>query len=290
MKRIVLVFILLISLLFNVSCAAGKGGGAAGTVAKKEQGEKKKENVTIICDEMIMPLVYDLAHDFNLNKRSKVAFKVLRKNEAFAEMKSGKNIILMGYLSSSDKEDKDVESEKVGEDGIVIVVNKENPMDSISLTQLRDLYTGKITKWNELIGDEEKELYGGKIVVPITYNNYDLALLEVFEHDVMNTPVKSYYGDNVVYVSTVIESRGRSKGKYNVGYVNSMHADDELKVLKLNGIRLTLDSLSSNLYPLKVPIKAYYKKEDKEGLKEFLKYLKSDDGKKIIRKHCLEAT
>ena len=290
MKRIVLVFFIMMSLMFNVSCAAGKGAGGAGGVEKKVEGQKKEENVTIICDEMVMPLVYDLAHDFNLNKKSKVSFKVLRKNEAFSEMKKGKNIILIGYLSSVDKEDESIESKEIAEDGIVVVVSKENPMDSISLTQLRDTYTGKITKWNELVGDEKKELYTGKIIIPITYNNYDLALLDVFEHDVINTPVKGYYGDNVVYVSTVGESKGRSKGKYNLGYVNSMNTDDDLKILKLNGIRLTLDSLSSNLYPLKVPIKMYYKKEDKEGLKEFIKYVTNDDGKKIVRKHCLDAS
>ncbi|MCM8793870.1 MAG: phosphate ABC transporter substrate-binding protein, partial [Candidatus Omnitrophica bacterium] len=43
----------------------------------------------------------------------------------------------------------------VGYDGIAVVVNPKNPVDRLTLKQLKDIYTGKITNWSQLGGENK---------------------------------------------------------------------------------------------------------------------------------------
>ena len=35
-------------------------------------------------------------------------------------------------------------------DGIVVILNKENPLDDVSLSTIRDIYSGKLLNWKEI--------------------------------------------------------------------------------------------------------------------------------------------
>ena len=42
----------------------------------------------------------------------------------------------------------------VARDAIAVVVNPENPVDRLTLQQISDIYTGKITNWREIGGED----------------------------------------------------------------------------------------------------------------------------------------
>lgn len=51
-------------------------------------------------------------------------------------------------LKDNEKEILDYES--IARDEIAVIVNKENPLEDISMEQLEKIYTGKITEWQKL--------------------------------------------------------------------------------------------------------------------------------------------
>ncbi len=38
-------------------------------------------------------------------------------------------------------------------DGIVVIVNAESPVDDLSVEQVRDIFNGSITSWQEVAGE-----------------------------------------------------------------------------------------------------------------------------------------
>jgi phosphate transport system substrate-binding protein len=45
---------------------------------------------------------------------------------------------------------------EIGKEGFVFFVNKDNPVESLTSSQIRDIYSGKITNWKEVGGKDEK--------------------------------------------------------------------------------------------------------------------------------------
>lgn len=300
MKKTVLVFSMILVMLVSSGCPGNEQG---------KNNSDKEQKVLIYCDETVMPMVHDLVKDHNLNNKPNLSYSVVNKdmaiNKAAVEMKKAEEAkkenddkkdeesqekeetIKYIYIGFNLKDNENLKEELLAYDGISIVVNRKNPIDSLSVKQLRDIYTGKIQYWNQL----DSKLIGvnDEKIIPIVYNIHTLSIQEKFDAYVMNTPVRAQYGRNISFVTNVADARSRILSNNCIGYLGGQNVGDDLKKLRLNGIRLTLESLDSELYPLRFPINMYYISDNEESLKDVLKYIKSDDGKKIIRKHCLES-
>lgn len=44
----------------------------------------------------------------------------------------------------------------IGRDGFVFIVNKDNPVNSLTIEQIQKIYTGEITNWNQVGGNDEE--------------------------------------------------------------------------------------------------------------------------------------
>ena len=106
----------------------------------------------------------------------------------------------------------------------------------------------------------------------------------------MDTPVKEQMSKSTQYVSNMEEMKTFiAQNKNSIGFIPGQWYNKESKFLKLSGIEITNSNLKNNLYFLRFPIKMYYSREKEESLKDLFQYFKSEDGKKIIRKYCIEA-
>lgn len=45
-----------------------------------------------------------------------------------------------------------LKSVSVAKEGFVFIVNKQNPVDTLTQEQIRDIYSGKITNWKDVGG------------------------------------------------------------------------------------------------------------------------------------------
>ena len=43
---------------------------------------------------------------------------------------------------------------KIGLDGIAVIINSSNPIKAVTKEQVQDIYTGKITNWKEIGGND----------------------------------------------------------------------------------------------------------------------------------------
>jgi len=270
MRKRRIISILLIVFLISSLSACSK---------KKEGGEKKPKDITIACDYSVKPLVDDLISDYNLNNKTSYKVEYMTLSEAITKLKDKEANLVIAFEGI--KDDK-LKIEPIASDGIAIIVNKENNIEGISMDQLRDIYTGKKVLWKDLNSNMQS-------VQPIAYESV-VDLQKIFEKKLLSTPTVEMMTNRALIVRDVNVAKDRVTNNVNdIAFIPSICTNNNVKVLKLNGVILNVESIKNNLYPFNSNICAYSSKETEDASK-FIQYLKSDDGKKIIKKHCADAS
>jgi len=260
MKKKALYYLLIIIVLGSMICGCSKKNGK----------EKVEKDMTIGCDIGCSPLVIDLLKDFNLNNESKIKLEYMSLTVGMDKLKNKKIDIFIGYNGI---EDKDIEKYLIAYDGIAIIVNKKNPLNTISIEQLNKVYSGNITDV-----DLDK-------LSPISYEN-TLDFNKVCLNQLLNYPVKETLTIKSIIISDILSAKEKVASSNNyIAFVPGMYLENDTKTLLINGVILQNDSLDNDLYPLKNSINFYYLQKN-DSYKKFYEYIKSEEGKKIIKKHC----
>jgi len=172
---------------------------------------------------------------------------------------------------------------KVAIDGISIIVNPQNPINSLTLSQLKDIYTGRIKSWKELGGEDIKITAVGRDTPSGTYELFKEKVLgeENYAPTVLNTP------SNNQIAMTVSQDVGA------IGYVGVAYADKFSKTGKVKIIAIAKDKSSPPLLPTKENIKSekyplyrylfnYTRGEPKGIVKEYLDFVLSPEGQRKV--------
>ena len=80
--------------------------------------------------------------------------------DAFNKFINDENDILLGVDYSDELLEKaknsgiDLGKLEITREGFVFLINKNNPVKSLTIEQIKDIYSGKITNWNQVGGDD----------------------------------------------------------------------------------------------------------------------------------------
>jgi phosphate transport system substrate-binding protein len=161
----------------------------------------------------------------------------------------------------------------IARDGIAVVVNPENPIDSITLTDLKKIYTGEIGNWKELGGP-------AKAIVVIS-RDFSSGTFEVFKELVLKGgKVKDdalMLASNKAVATTVTET------PYAIGYVGLGYLSDQVKALKVDGVKPTEETVKSGNYKLSRPLFMYTNGKPKGIIKTFIDFIFSEQGQRIVK-------
>lgn len=138
-------------------------------------------------------------------------------------------------------------------DAFVFVVNEDNPVNSITVDQARRIYTGEITNWKEL-GGEDRE------ILPFQRNSEagSQALMEklVMGGAPMMEAPTGYIVATMGQLMEAVKSYDGSPGAigYSVYYyAEEMKMAQGLKLLELEGVAPNPETIRSGAYPLLNP-------------------------------------
>lgn len=171
-----------------------------------------------------------------------------------------------------------VQQYPVAWDAIVFIVNKNNPVDSISLEQVRGIYTGDITNWKQLGGrDADIELYARNGSI----SGVGLTLRELVFHDVDK---RFHEGTHFVKSSGPAEkSVMRSVNAFTATGISSAKRRD-VKILRVDDREPSYENIKSGHYILYRPLYLVTRMQETNPLVlDFLKFAQSEEGKEIIR-------
>ena len=167
-------------------------------------------------------------------------------------------------------------------DAFIFMVNDQNPVDSLTVRQIREIYTGQVLSWSQ-VGGEERPLDAYQ-------RPHGSGSQTAMEEMVMQGLQMSNVTE--AYISDGMADAIRQVGNYDNGpsaigysylyYVNELVESGGIKVLAIDGIAPTDENLQSGAYPFTVNYFAVYRKGD-ENTEAFVNWLVSDAGQQAVR-------
>ena len=162
--------------------------------------------------------------------------------------------------------DKGVELEltPIGREAFVFLVNKNNPVDNLTMDQLRDIYTGKVTNW--------KEVGGANRPINVVQRNKGSG---------SQTSLEKLFGDKIA--SNFFGPLGASIGFSFRFYVEELTKHGHIKMLELNGVYPDKEHVKDNSYPIVSNFFAVTRKgETNPNVQKVLDFVLSPTGQSII--------
>ena len=179
----------------------------------------------------------------------------------------------IGMSSRSLHEDElDLWQIEIAMDGLVLIVNPKNSINNLSLTQIREIYAGTITRWNQLGGSNAKI----NLITREEGSGTRSAFTELVMGKTEITP-KAIVQDSNGSVMQLVAGDPNAIGFISLGLVN-----DRVKALDLDGAEATGENIANNTYTLARPF-LFVTCDKPAGLaKSFIDFVLSAEGQKIL--------
>lgn len=214
-----------------------------------------------------------------------------KTHNAYVNLINGNtDLILVTYPSEDEQKlakEKNVELEIVPivKDAFVFFVNKNNPIDNLTLTQVQNIYTGQIKNWRDLGGDNQRIIAFQR---PENSGSQSGMLSLVMKGKKMMTPVTETLAQTMSDIIDVISDY--DNGKYAIGYsyyyyANTMYSKDSIKLLSIDGVVPTYENIRTGLYGIQTAYYAVIRKDEPSdsSARKLLDAMKSERGQSVAK-------
>jgi hypothetical protein len=165
-------------------------------------------------------------------------------------------------------------------DAFVFLVNAKNPVETLTLDQIRSIYTGKVKSWREVGGDDEpiaaftRDRNSGSEELMRALVMKDLKMIEGGERMLMGMAGP---------IDAVSDSR-RAIAYSVYYYEHVMRRRPENRLLAVNGVAPSSETIASRRYPLTTEVYVVTRKGlmPQEPAVKLRDWLLSDDGQRLI--------
>ncbi|MDR3274859.1 MAG: phosphate ABC transporter substrate-binding protein [Endomicrobium sp.] len=172
----------------------------------------------------------------------------------------------------------------IGLDGLAVLVNKNNPVNELTLDQLRDIFMAKITNWKEVGGEDRK------IVILSRESNSGTHVF--FKERVLRRNNKNARDEFAVQSLMLPSSQTIYYEVYQnpnaLGYVGMGFVNDKVKAVSIainadsKYVFPTPENVINGTYLISRPLYLYTNGNPQGVVKMFIDYALSDAGQKIV--------
>jgi len=161
----------------------------------------------------------------------------------------------------------------IARDGIAIVAHPDVPVSDLTVEQVRDIFSGKITNWKELGGEDQN--------IIVVSREEGSGTRSAFEEMVM--------GEDALIAATAIlqASNGSvrttvSTTPYSIAYLSFGYLDDTVKSISIDGVAAIEQNAADGSYPIVRPLNMLTNGEPAGMVKAFLDFILSEAGQKLV--------
>lgn len=160
-------------------------------------------------------------------------------------------------------------------DGLAVVVNPANKVSALTDAQIADIYTGKITNWKQLGGDDAEIVVISRDTNSGTYETFNELILR-----------KKAVVKGAEYVGSNGQAKTRVASTKNaIAYVGLGFVDDTVKTLSVDGILPSAKTIVSGKYPIARPLFMFTNGYPKMGsaVYDFVTLHLTEEGREIVK-------
>lgn len=166
----------------------------------------------------------------------------------------------------------------IASDALAVVVNPKNSVEKLTHEQIANIFTGKITNWNEVGGKDMKIICYSRETSSGTY--------EFFKEHVMDKKNYATTVLNMPATGAIIQSVSQTEGA--IGYVGLAYETKDVKALSVsydggkNYVTPSIENSQNGTYPVSRPLYYYFAKTAEPKVKPFVDFILSDEGQQLV--------
>ena len=158
-------------------------------------------------------------------------------------------------------------------DGIAVIVNTENPVNDLSLETIAQIYTGEITNWSELGGNDDPIVLIGREAGSGTRDGFE---------SITGTEDVCQYRQELTSTGDVITTVSQNPGA--IGYASVASVKDTVKAVSVDGVNATEENIKNGSYVVQRPfvLVTMVDRELSDAAFKFFNYVTSSEANEII--------
>jgi len=236
----------------------------------------QKKSLTLAGSTSIMPFAEKLAEHFMLDHPHFI-INVQGGGSTAGIQAVMNHTVQIGMSSRPLKEDEKLSSVIICYDGISIVVNPKNPINSLTIAQIRDIFGGRIKNWKELGWIDRS--------IDAVTREEGSGTRGSFEELVM-------HGKEIDDGIMVQDSNGSVKevvatDPYAIGYISMGIVDKRVKALVIDGIVPSVETIKTGEYKIVRPFLYVLNGEPDNDVSTFILFVLSKEGQNLLKKEGL---
>lgn len=154
----------------------------------------------------------------------------------------------------------------IGLEAFVFFVNENNPVDDLTVEQIRKIYACEYTNWSSVGG-------ANRVINPITR----------LEGSGSQTMFEAFMGEYEIGKKSPLAITGASIGFSFRYYMDGIVENDAVKMLSLNGVYPSAENIRNGSYPVVTQFYAIYRADNEnENIKTLIDWILSDEGQALI--------
>ena len=228
--------------------------------------------ISIAGSTTLQPIVQELATAYQ-NKYPEVKITVSGGDSEVGIQRVKQGSVSIGTVSRNltAEEAEGLTQYKIGENGIAIIVNPENSINDITEKQLSDIYDGKITNWNQVGGVDHS--------ITVISRETGSGTRIAFEDEVLKG--NKLTDESNVQTATNSVLQAVAVDPFAIGYVSDSAVKEGVKVISINGVYISDQTIKDGSYPIIRPLLLIVKGTPEGAVDDFIKFILSDYGKRI---------
>lgn len=173
------------------------------------------------------------------NKNVKVTYNPTGSGSGIQAVSEGRCDIGLSSRDLKDDEKQNLEETVVAIDGIAIIVNPENTAEDLSVEQIGKIYTGEITNWKEVGGEDKPIVPIGREAASGTRDGFE---------SITGTKDKCKYSQELTSTGDVIQTVSGNPNA--IGYASLAAVKDTIKVLSVEGVKPSKETIQDKTYKI----------------------------------------
>lgn len=239
----------------------------AGGCTRTATGESEGALVRVAGSTTVLPVATVAASEYEKgHPGARVEVQGGGSSVGIESVRAGVVDIGMSSRDLKDEEKGGVTVIPIAYDAIAVIINPRNPVRKVSTDDLARVYAGEVTNWKELGGRDEE----------IVLVNRDEAsgTREAFAKMVMKErpfTKRAVIQPGTGQVRSIVENTPGA-----IGYISLQYVNDRVKVLSLDGVTPTLDTIADGRYPLVRKLYFLTRGTPSAAARDFIEFVLSD--------------